>query len=134
MSFKEGETLTVVVKDRITAHTAPVQEGKRFSFRIERGAESEGELRVASTEPGPGAVSIPAGGDALAGVPRVHASFNRTVSADGLTDGITVRELRDFCAARLADFKVPRQIEFVTRLSRGPMGEPSIRTPAADKG
>ena len=38
---------------------------------------------------------------------------------------ITASELRDFCAARLADFKVPRQIEFVNSLSRGPLGKSS---------
>jgi long-chain acyl-CoA synthetase len=36
---------------------------------------------------------------------------------------VTAGELRDFCAARLADFKVPRQIEFVDTLSRGPLGK-----------
>jgi long-chain acyl-CoA synthetase len=38
---------------------------------------------------------------------------------------VTAGELRDFCAARLADFKVPRRIEFVSNLSRGPLGKSS---------
>ena len=38
---------------------------------------------------------------------------------------VTAPDLRDFCAARLADFKVPRHIEFVSNLSRGPLGKSS---------
>lgn len=41
------------------------------------------------------------------------------------TGDVTAHDLRVFCAERLADFKVPRQIEFVSNLSRGPMGKPS---------
>ncbi len=33
------------------------------------------------------------------------------------------RELRDFCAARLADFKVPRRILFVEAIPKGPTGK-----------
>jgi long-chain acyl-CoA synthetase len=38
---------------------------------------------------------------------------------------VTAGELRDYCAARLADFKIPRRIEFVSNLSRGPLGKSS---------
>ncbi len=38
---------------------------------------------------------------------------------------VTAMELREHCASRLADFKVPREIVFVESLSRGPMGKPS---------
>jgi long-chain acyl-CoA synthetase len=38
-------------------------------------------------------------------------------------------ELQEFCAARLADFKVPREVVFVDNLSQGPMGKPSGQTP-----
>jgi acyl-CoA synthetase (AMP-forming)/AMP-acid ligase II len=36
---------------------------------------------------------------------------------------VTAAELRDYCGLRLADFKVPRRIEFVANLSRGPLGK-----------
>ena len=36
---------------------------------------------------------------------------------------MTVDELRDFCADKLADYKIPRRISFVATLPRGPMGK-----------
>ena len=33
------------------------------------------------------------------------------------------RELRDFCGARLADFKVPRKIVFLTEIPKGATGK-----------
>ncbi|MCY1032195.1 acyl--CoA ligase [Corallococcus sp. BB11-1] len=37
--------------------------------------------------------------------------------------GVTERELRDFVASRMADFKVPRRIVFLTELPKGPTGK-----------
>jgi long-chain acyl-CoA synthetase len=37
-------------------------------------------------------------------------------------------DLRAFCAERIADFKVPRRIEFVDSLSTGPMGKANLPT------
>ena len=42
---------------------------------------------------------------------------------------LTARELREFCVARLADHKVPREIEFVPTLAAGPMGKPKVPRP-----
>jgi acyl-CoA synthetase (AMP-forming)/AMP-acid ligase II len=33
------------------------------------------------------------------------------------------RELRDFCATRLADFKVPRKLVFLTEIPKGATGK-----------
>jgi acyl-CoA synthetase (AMP-forming)/AMP-acid ligase II len=33
------------------------------------------------------------------------------------------RELRDFCSARLADFKVPRKVLFLEEIPKGPTGK-----------
>jgi len=46
----------------------------------------------------------------------------------------SVRQLQEFCAARLADFKVPRQIVFVEDLAAGRMGKPTETLPASDEG
>jgi acyl-CoA synthetase (AMP-forming)/AMP-acid ligase II len=43
------------------------------------------------------------------------------VLRDGLT--VTERELREFAAARLADFKVPRRIVFLSEIPKGPTGK-----------
>lgn len=40
---------------------------------------------------------------------------------------VTAAELRQHCGARLAEYKVPREIEFVTSLAKGPMGKPQTR-------
>lgn len=49
---------------------------------------------------------------------RVKASVVRMAE-------VTAAELRQYCGARLADYKVPRQVEFVATLGKGPMGKPS---------
>ena len=36
---------------------------------------------------------------------------------------VTEREVRDFCASRLADFKVPRSVVFVDEIPKGPTGK-----------
>ena len=35
----------------------------------------------------------------------------------------TERELRDFCAAKLADFKVPRKVVLLTEIPKGATGK-----------
>jgi acyl-coenzyme A synthetase/AMP-(fatty) acid ligase len=45
--------------------------------------------------------------------------------------GVTALELQEFCATKLAEYKVPRQIAFVEDLSRGAMGK--TRTTAPDE-
>ena len=40
-----------------------------------------------------------------------------------VTSPVTSLQLQEFCGSRLADFKVPRQIEFVEIIDRGPMGK-----------
>jgi long-chain acyl-CoA synthetase len=42
---------------------------------------------------------------------------------------VSAAELREFCTARLADFKAPRSIEFVKNLSQGPMGKARTSLP-----
>jgi long-chain acyl-CoA synthetase len=39
---------------------------------------------------------------------------------------VTDLEIRQFCAERLADFKIPREISFEENLSRGPMGKTKL--------
>ncbi len=77
-------------------------------------AEVEACLR---SHPAVADVVVRGGGDS-AGGEYIEA---RVVRAGEVAAG----ELRDFCAARLADFKVPRRIEFVSNLSRGPLGKSS---------
>ncbi|MGB3446193.1 MAG: hypothetical protein WBA48_05790, partial [Xanthobacteraceae bacterium] len=48
----------------------------------------------------------------------IHAFVVRKPGAS-----MTVDELRDFCADKLADYKIPRRISFVAALPRGPMGK-----------
>ena len=43
------------------------------------------------------------------------------VRRDGMT--VTERELRSFVQARLADFKVPRRIVFLSEIPKGPTGK-----------
>jgi O-succinylbenzoic acid--CoA ligase len=50
-----------------------------------------------------------------------QAVIARVVLAGG--DGVTEAELRDFCRARLAGFKVPKSIGFVTELPRNAQGK-----------
>lgn len=48
----------------------------------------------------------------------IHAFVVRKPDASTTAD-----ELRDFCADKLADYKIPRRISFVATLPRGPMGK-----------
>jgi long-chain acyl-CoA synthetase len=45
---------------------------------------------------------------------------------------VTARQLQEFCGERLADFKVPRTVEFVASLARGPLGKTVAPDGAAD--
>ncbi len=52
------------------------------------------------------------------------SSGDDSIGALVATQGpVTAQELRDFCAARLATFKVPRDIEFVAARTAGPLGK-----------
>ncbi|WP_224369161.1 acyl--CoA ligase [Hyalangium versicolor] len=55
-----------------------------------------------------------------------HSKLGEDVAAAVvLREGMTIgeRELREFAATRLADFKVPRQIVFLTEIPKGPTGK-----------
>jgi acyl-CoA synthetase (AMP-forming)/AMP-acid ligase II len=55
-----------------------------------------------------------------------HGALGEEVAAAVVVrDGqsVTERELRDFAAERLADFKVPRKIVFVAEIPKGPTGK-----------
>ncbi|MBW1847397.1 MAG: AMP-binding protein [Deltaproteobacteria bacterium] len=55
---------------------------------------------------------------------------NEIVKAFVVSSGdITTLELREFCTKTMADFKVPRSIEFVKNLSQGSMGKRIYRIP-----
>jgi long-chain acyl-CoA synthetase len=45
-----------------------------------------------------------------------------------LKRSVTENEVREFCQQRLADYKVPRRIEFLPELPRGATGKVDLRT------
>lgn len=70
---------------------------------------------------------------AVSGAPGPDG-YDRIVARVVATGPVTVQELRDFCAARLADFKLPRQIEFVESLARGALGKVALKDPPGPGG
>jgi long-chain acyl-CoA synthetase len=45
------------------------------------------------------------------------------------TGDVTALQIQEYCAQRLADYKIPRQIEFVEDLAGGSMGKPQFNSP-----
>jgi acyl-CoA synthetase (AMP-forming)/AMP-acid ligase II len=61
------------------------------------------------------------------GVP--DAKWGEVVHAAVVVDGaLSAHELRDFCADRLASFKVPRRVHIVSEIPKGPTGKIQRRT------
>jgi acyl-CoA synthetase (AMP-forming)/AMP-acid ligase II len=58
---------------------------------------------------------------AVVGVP--HERWGEVGLAFVVADGITDEELIGFCAERLAPFKVPRSIRFVSEVPRNSLGK-----------
>ena len=58
---------------------------------------------------------------AVVGVP--HERWGEVGLAFVVADGVTDEELIDFCAARLARFKVPRSVRFVAEIPRSSLGK-----------
>jgi hypothetical protein len=83
-NFKDGEIVTVHVNGDLTVRGSPIRSRESFTFRVSGGVEAEGELRVLSTEPSPGATFVDAR-------PKMSATFNRAVRSAGLLSAITVR-------------------------------------------
>ncbi len=70
----------------------------------------------------------PAIADALVGGTAATDGDDR-IKATVVTKGaVTALEIQEFCSSRLADFKVPRHIEFVQTIDRGPMGKSRAAT------
>jgi fatty-acyl-CoA synthase len=58
---------------------------------------------------------------AVVGVP--HERWGEVGLAFVVADGVSGEELIDFCAARLARFKVPRSVRFVAEIPRSSLGK-----------
>jgi len=54
-----------------------------------------------------------------------HGHVRALVAASA---AVTARELRDHCLLRLADYKVPREIEFTSVAASGPLDKPRLNT------
>lgn len=83
-SFKEGETITVKVSERVTTHKSPLRGGKTFRFRVTEESSPQGNLQIVATEPQAGASRVPLS-------TGISARFNRAVRPDELASSIVVR-------------------------------------------
>jgi long-chain acyl-CoA synthetase len=68
--------------------------------------------------------SHPSVGEALVFGEPTSNGTERVKAMVVLTGQASERQIQEYCAARLADFKIPRQIVFVEDLAGGPMGKP----------
>ncbi len=110
------------------------ESGNLFILGRQRPLWSVAGRKVAPAEIEACLLGHPAVAEALADGEPGPDGYHRIRARVVRSGDVTAHELRVHCAERLADYKVPRRIEFVSSLSRGPMGKTAAGPTSAASG